>query len=117
MAFYFSNKLSVEIEDKQYTIDLSTNNVIEAIKEIKDKSVLMAKIESPSNENITEYFEALKIFVSKILGEQECEELLNNGTRNFEDFAALVQYLLIEIDQFKRTKLNQYSTKTPKQLN
>lgn len=116
MAFYFNNKLSVDIENKQYTIDLSTNKVIEAIKVIKEKSVLISKIEAPSEEDISEYFKVLKEFVSQVLGEKECKEILEDSTRNFEDFAALAQFLLIEIDQFKREKLNQYSNLTPKQL-
>ncbi|MEG1462326.1 MAG: hypothetical protein RSC48_04375 [Anaerorhabdus sp.] len=52
MAFYFNNKLSVDIENKQYTIDLSTNKVIEAIEKIRDESLKVAKNPNNSEQDI-----------------------------------------------------------------
>lgn len=118
MAFYFSNKLSVEIEDKQYAIDLSTNKVIEAIEKIRDESLKLSKNKNNSDQDIQQYAHTIKNFVSEIIGEESSKEIFEKKQLSIEDLAELAHYLLNEIEQFKTKKLKDYSQKyTPEKLN
>ncbi|SJZ56966.1 hypothetical protein [Anaerorhabdus furcosa] len=118
MAFYFSNKLSVEIEDKQYTIDLSTNKVIEAINEIRNKSIVIAQIKEPELNDIQNYVESMQNFIEELLGKQSFEKIFKDRVIDFNNIAELVQYLLAEIEKFKIQKLNKIvDSNTPEKLN
>lgn len=117
MAFYFNNKLSVDIENKQYTIDLSTNKVIEAIKKIREDSILMSKKEDVKENDIEGYLVNLKDFIMKTVGEQEFEEIFKDKQYAFSDLSELVQYILLEIEKFKKEKINRInSNPTPKKI-
>ncbi|MEG2751365.1 MAG: hypothetical protein RR916_06130 [Anaerorhabdus sp.] len=118
MAFYFNNKLSVDIENKQYTIDLSTNKVIEAIEKIRDESLKVAKNPNNSEQDILQYVETMKAFVSEVIGEEATKEIIGKSQLNIEDLAELTHYILSEIEQFKTKKMKDYSQKyTPEKLN
>lgn len=118
MAFYFNNKFSVDIEGKEYNVDLSTNQAIEAVKTVRDKSLELAKKESNTFEELVEYTQSLKKFTQDLLGGDACKEIFKDKEYGFEDMAELTQYLLSEIDKFKSNKMKTFSHKyTPEKLN
>lgn len=118
MAFYFNNKLSVNIEDKQYTIDLSKNKVVNAINEIRSASIHIAKVKEPTVNDIGKYIDSMKKFIDEILGVQSTKDLFNDRVVDFQNLSELVQYLLIEIEKFKTQKVNKLiNQNTPEKLN
>ncbi|MEA4875399.1 hypothetical protein [Anaerorhabdus sp.] len=118
MAFYFNNKLSVDIENKQYTIDLSTNKVMNSVREIKEKSLQIANKKDIVETDIENYTESMKRFIKEAIGEASYLDIFTNDEFIFEDIAALVQFLLVEIEKFKKEKLEKFNpNKTPKKIN
>lgn len=118
MAFYFNNEFSVDIEGKEYSIDLSKNKVVNAINEIRSASIHIAKVKEPTVNGIEEYVDSMKKFIDEILGVQSAEDLFNDRVVDFQNLSELVQYLLIEIEKFKTQKVNKLiNQNTPEKLN
>lgn len=116
MAFYFGNKLKLEVEDKEYVIDISSNKVINAVREITEKSIELSKKEQATSEEILGYIECNKQFVSNLLGSNALDELFKDKAITYEDIGELSYYILEEIGKFKNNRISKYSS-APNNLN
>lgn len=116
MAFYFGNKLKLNIEDKDYTIDVSDNQIIKAVQDITNQSIEMTKKETTTQEDVTEFIENNKVFITKVLGQDVLEVLFKDKVISYDDIGELTCYLLDEIGKFKNNRISKYS-QAPNKLN
>lgn len=116
MAFYFGNKLKLNIEDKEYVIDISSNKVIKAVQGITNQSIMMTKKKETTEDDINQFIENNKQFITQVLGEESLNDLFNDKTITYEDIGELTCYILYEIGKFKNSRVSKYS-KAPNALN
>ncbi|MEG0164381.1 hypothetical protein [Anaerorhabdus sp.] len=116
MAFYFGNKLKLNIEDKDYTIDVSDNQIIKAVQDITNQSIEMTKKGTATQEDVLEFIENNKVFITKVLGQDALSDLFKDKLIAYDDIGELVCYILDEIGKFKNNRISKYST-APSNLN
>lgn len=116
MAFYFGNKLKLNIEDKDYTIDVSDNQIIKAVQDITSQSIEMTNKGSATQEDVLQFIENNKVFITKVLGKDALNDLFKDKVIAFDDIGELVCYILDEIGKFKNNRISKYS-KAPSSLN
>lgn len=112
MGFYFGSELKLNIEEKEYSVDIYSKKIISVVEEIARQSTELGAKENRSKEDLEEYTKQLINFIDIITNNQS-EVIFKDREISLEDLSELTAYILSEITQFKIERLKSL-TKTEK---
>lgn len=109
MAFTFNNKLNLTIENHNFQVDTTKNDIVLAVQRIQVISEELNNETKPVEEKVSKFNDELTAFIKTVLGDEAMNTLFEGRVISFVDLAELCIYILTEIEKFKTDKLTRFN--------